>query len=219
MSRPVSLALVWHASHNGQMGEYHTLPVSLHLLLLLLYSAHPLPCQDVTLLPNGENQSNASSLKAVCIDIASRFFKQRCMYTSACVRIRVEVGEERKKKEGGEERLVTDSSWGRLSPLVTFPVSQQTWQPRRVRGEWRALRTRAGMSTVWQMAPSCSGHHDGTGRGVSRAMDKEELQKGEGRDVFWQYQNPPDILPQSVCQLFLTGFATGLVAAANALHR
>lgn len=43
MSRLLSLALVWHASHNGQMGEYHTLPVSLHLLLLLLYSAHPLP--------------------------------------------------------------------------------------------------------------------------------------------------------------------------------
>lgn len=73
MSRPLSLALVWHASHNGQIGEYHTLPVSLHLLLLL-YSAHPLPCQDVTLLPNGENQSHVSSLKAVCIDIASRFF-------------------------------------------------------------------------------------------------------------------------------------------------
>lgn len=84
------------------MGKYHTLPVSLHLLLLLLYSAHPLPCQDVTLLPNGENQSHVSSLKAVCIDIASRFFKQRFVYTSACVRIRVEVGEERKKKEGGE---------------------------------------------------------------------------------------------------------------------
>lgn len=43
-----------------------------------------------------------SSLKAVCIDIASRFFKHRFVYTSACVLIRVEVGEERKKKEGGE---------------------------------------------------------------------------------------------------------------------
>ena len=43
-----------------------TLCVSLSIFSLLYSSAHPLPCQNVMLLQNGENQLNVSSLKTVC---------------------------------------------------------------------------------------------------------------------------------------------------------
>lgn len=83
---------------------------------------------------------------------------------------------------GEDGGLLTESSWGRLSPLVTFLVSQQTWQPRRVRGKWRALRTHAGASTEWQMAPSRSGRrHDGAGRGASELRHGQRIMAERGR--------------------------------------
>lgn len=66
MSRPLSLTLVWHAAHNGQMGEYHSPPClspSSPSSILLL---HPLPCQNVMPPQNRENQLNVSPLKTGC---------------------------------------------------------------------------------------------------------------------------------------------------------
>lgn len=106
-----------------------TLCMSLSIFSLLYSSAHPLPCQNVMLLLKKKERKRKSIERELsegwlcCIDTASRFFKHRLVYTFGCVCVCVHMHGKGGKSGKG---LLTDSSWGRLSPLVTFPVSQRT---------------------------------------------------------------------------------------------
>lgn len=80
-----------------------TLCMSLSIFSLLYSSAHPLPCQNVMLLQNGENQLNVSSLKAVCtVKIQQAdFFKHRRAYTFRWVSVCACMGREGEEKKEG----------------------------------------------------------------------------------------------------------------------
>ena len=91
-------------------GEYRSLHVSLHLLP----PAHPFPCQIVMLWQNGENQLNVSS---VCTSDFSSI--DGCIHSVVCFACEGR-GVQRTTRRGGGGGLLTDSSWGRLSPARHF---------------------------------------------------------------------------------------------------